>query len=143
MNYRWWDDEWAIHPKLPLDRQTVLDQCVNYSPGSWGVGQVNVILSLKVLSVLGRGSFHGSKKHHTFDSASFTGAGWIQALDLGLQIINEMLKNSSPGSKIKQAFSFFFFFSIWFSTILLKLNSLNFPKIHSQIIVLDPDLSTI
>lgn len=78
---------------------------MNYSPGSWGIGQVNVIIPLKVLSVLGMGSFQGSKKYHIDDSASCTGAGWIQPLDLGLQpiqIISEMLKNSSPGSKTKQ-----------------------------------------
>lgn len=122
LNYRRWDDEWAIHPSLPLDRHTVLNLCVNYSPGSWGIGQVNVTFSLKVLSVLGVGSFQGSKKPHTEDSVACPGAGWIQSLDLELQPIQisiEMLENSSPGSKTKQAFSFFFF-SIWFSMILFK-----------------------
>lgn len=48
---------------LPLDGQTVLDLCVNYSSGSWGRGQVNAILFLKVFSVLGTGVFQSSEKY--------------------------------------------------------------------------------
>lgn len=81
--------------------------------------------------------FQGSKKHHTDDSASCTGAGWIQSLDLGLQpiqIIIEMLNNFRPGSKTKQAFSLSLSFFNQISMILLKFQfSIYFPKIHSQI----------
>lgn len=113
LNYRWWDDECAIHPKLPLDRQTVLDLCVNYSPGSWGIGQVNVILFLKVLSVLGIGSFKAARsitqmtQRHAQVLVGFSPWTW------GYSLFRSSLRVKEFQARIKNKASillFFFFF---------------------------------